>query len=264
MVTKNYSQQIKQLREKHDLSQEYLAKKINVSRPTYSQLEKGNKDLTISQAEALARIFNISLSDLFNENDPENIDVVLSKEKSKRLVSKKKSDTRIILSEANVKKFQEVLLYVLNRVGAKPNIGETALYKLLYFIDFDFYEKYEDQLIGAQYIKNHFGPTPVEFEKVVKEMESKGEIERVKSSFFRYEQKKYLPRRDPELKTLTAEELAHIDWELDRLGDMTASQLSALSHIDTPWKVAKDRDALEYEHVFYRPEETSVREYEEI
>ncbi len=47
------------------------------------------------------------------------------------------------------------LLYVLNKVGCKYNVGETVLYKLLYFIDFDFYEKYEEQLIGATYVKNH-------------------------------------------------------------------------------------------------------------
>jgi hypothetical protein len=45
---------------------------------------------------------------------------------------------------------------------------------------------------------------------------------------------------------------------------LTATQISALSHLDTPWVAAKDREPLEYEHVFYRPEETSVREYEPL
>jgi len=58
--------------------------------------------------------------------------------------------------------------------------------------------------------------------------------------------------------------LAHIDWEIDRLGNLTAAQISALSHLDTPWITAKDREPLEYESVFYRPKETSVREYEPI
>ena len=60
----------------------------------------------------------------------------------------------------------------------------TVLYKLLYFIDFDYYEKFEEQLVGATYIKNHFGPTPVEFKKIVESMESKGELETVKSKYF--------------------------------------------------------------------------------
>jgi len=53
-------------------------------------------------------------------------------------------------------------------------------------------------------------------------------------------------------------------WEIDRLGDLTATQISSLSHLDTPWVAAKEREVLEYEHVFYRPEETSVREYEPL
>ena len=66
-----------------------------------------------------------------------------------------------------LKKFKEVLLYILEKVGSKPNVGMTVLYKLLYFIDFDYYEKFEEQLLGATYIKNHF-TNPVEFKKSLK------------------------------------------------------------------------------------------------
>jgi hypothetical protein len=78
--------------------------------------------------------------------------------------------TRISIPQKNLKKFEQVLLYILCKVGSKPNIGETVIYKLLYFIDFNFYEKYEEQLIGATYIKNQYGPTPKEFIKVVDTM----------------------------------------------------------------------------------------------
>ena len=53
---------------------------------------------------------------------------------------------RINVPQKNFQKFKEVLIYILNSVGAKPNIGETVIYKLLYFIDFDYYEKHEEQL----------------------------------------------------------------------------------------------------------------------
>lgn len=62
-------------------------------------------------------------------------------------------------------------MYILKKVGAKPNVGQMVLYKLLYFIDFDYYELFETQLMGLQYIKNHYGPTPVAFAKLVKDME---------------------------------------------------------------------------------------------
>ena len=51
---------IQHMRKKHNLTQEFLASKIGVSRPTYIQIEQGEKDLTISSAKTLADIFGIS------------------------------------------------------------------------------------------------------------------------------------------------------------------------------------------------------------
>ena len=174
---------IQQLRKKNNLTQEFLASKLGISRPTYLQIEQGKRDLTISEAKKLAAIFGIAVED-FLVGKLSKQKVVLGKENP--LKKSKTAEIRIIMPRANVKKFKEVLLYILGKIGAKPNIGETALYKLLYFIDFDFYEKFEKQLTGARYIKNHYGPTPVEFKKIVEEMEKKGEIEKVRSKYFQY------------------------------------------------------------------------------
>ena len=59
-----------------------------------------------------------------------------------------------------VDKFKNVLLYILERCAGKPNVGETVLYKLLYFADFNYYELYEEHLTGAKYRKLPFGPVP--------------------------------------------------------------------------------------------------------
>jgi uncharacterized phage-associated protein len=150
---------------------------------------------------------------------------------------------------------------MLNKVGSKPNIGETVLYKLLYFTDFDFYEKYEEQLIGATYIKNYYGPTPVEFEKIVAEIMDK-EIIKVKSKYYDYPQRKYLPLRKADLSKLRANEIEVIDKVLDKLSDMNAKQISDYSHDDVPWLTTKDNEVIEYESVFYRTPIYSVREYE--
>ncbi len=145
----------------------------------------------------------------------------------------------------------------------KTNVGETVLYKLLYFIDFDFYEKYEEQLIGATYIKNYHGPTPIEFKPIVEEMGKKGEIEKVRSKYFQYDQKKYLPRRKPDLSRLNAQEIKHIDEVLARLSNKNAQELSDYSHNDVPWITTEDGKPIEYEAVFYRSRKTSVRSYED-
>jgi len=258
------SKKLKLLREQNHFSQEYVAGKLNLSRPTYIQIENGVRELTISEAEKLAEIFDMSLENFLarkKETKP-----IISIRGRKEISRKDKNEIRINIPQEKANKFEQVLLYILAKIGGKPNIGQTVLYKLLYFIDFDFYEKYEEQLIGARYMKNTHGPTPIMFAKIIDHLQKERKVEKVKSKFYKYEQTKYLVNPDIpiDLSALSAQELAHIDWEIDRLGDLTAAQISALSHIDTPWVVAENREPLEYEHVFYRPDETSVRQYEEL
>ncbi|WKZ30153.1 MAG: DUF4065 domain-containing protein [Candidatus Dojkabacteria bacterium] len=251
---------IQKQREMQNLSQEYVAKKLDVSRPTYIAIEQGKRDPTSSEIKKLAALFHITPSELLEEEISHDIEVVVTSKKGKQ---KEIAPLRINVPQKNLDKFREVLLYILVKVGAKPNIGETVLYKLLYFIDFDYYEKFEEQLIGATYIKNHFGPTPVEFKMLVEDMVESEELEVIKSKYFQHNQKKYQAVRNPDLsKLLTAQEIKHIDEVLARLSDKNASELSNYSHQDVPWVVAEEGKPIEYESVFYRTPKTSVRNYE--
>ncbi len=250
-----------ELRNNQGISQAFVAEKIGVSRTSYIEIEKGAKELTLSQANTIAGIFGITLSELIAGEKPMDVKVSINDKPEKKAKKIDRQEIRIDVPQKNLKKFKEVLLYVLEKVGSKSNVGMTVLYKLLYFIDFDYYEKFEEQLVGATYIKNHFGPTPVEFKKIVESMESKGELETVKSKYFLHEQTKYLPRREPDISVLNAREIKHIDEVLSRLSDKNAKELSDYSHQDIPWLGTKDGEVIKYESVFYRTPETSVRIY---
>lgn len=255
---------IQKQRETHNFSQDYVAKKLGMSRPTYINIEKGDRDLSLTELQKLAKLFNTTVDTLINQKPVEDIGVTIVEKGKNEKRRKKENKMRISIPQKNYNKFREILLYILTKVGAKPNVGETVLYKLLYFIDFDYYEKYEEQLIGATYIKNHHGPTPVEFKKLVQEMIKKGEIVPVQNKYFSYDQKKYLATRNPELsKLLNAQELQHIDEVLARLSNKNATELSEYSHQDIPWIVAEDSKPIDYETVFYRTPKTSVRNYGE-
>jgi uncharacterized phage-associated protein len=177
--------------------------------------------------------------------------------------SVEKNNLRIDIPQENISKFKEVLLYILGKVGAQPNVGQTVLYKLLYFIDFDYYELYEDQLIGAKYIKNTYGPTPVDFAKITKEMQVNHELEEIKANHFKYEQTKYLPIREANLQLFSAREIKHIDTILEKHARKSATELSTLSHKDVPWIITDEKEIIPYDSVFYRTSETSVRTYQE-
>ncbi len=249
---------LKKLREQLGMSQQKLARLLGLSRPTISQIEHGERRICAEELVKLSEIFGFSVDSLLNiEEQPE---VILHKAKRGKKVKRR---IRINVPQRNLEKFKEVFLYILNKVGSKPNIGETVIYKLLYFIDFDFYEKYEEQLIGATYIKNRYGPTPIEFKKIVDKMINDKEIEKVKSEYFDFPQTKYLPLKKADLSKLRAHEIELINSVLNRLSDKDAAQISIYSHKDVPWLTTGKGKVIEYESVFYRTALYSVREYSE-
>lgn len=257
-IYKKLGKRVKHLRDLAGMTQGELAKRLKISRPTIAQIEKGERRIPADELMKLAQIFNLDVNTLLElDEEPE---VILDKS---RKGTKSKPQIRINVPQKNLQKFKQVLLYILNKVGSKPNIGETVIYKLLYFIDFDYYEKYEEQLIGATYTKNQYGPTPIEFQKIVKEMIKEKEITKVKDQYFKYPQTKYLPLKKADLSGLSANEIRVIDKVLGDLSDKNAKEISEYSHNDVPWLTTENSEIIEYESVFYRTAPYSVRKYDE-
>src|SRR5712672_1692203 len=71
------------------------------------------------------------------------------------------------------REMQQVILYFLERIN-NVHLGRTKLMKLLYFVDFDHYEKYGESVTGAVYRKLPHGPYPKDEEKLIKKMQQKG------------------------------------------------------------------------------------------
>jgi transcriptional regulator with XRE-family HTH domain len=256
-TSKQIGQRIKKLRDEVGVTQQEVADRLGVLRPTISQMESGERKVSADELIKLSEILNTSVPYLMGlERRPE---IFLQE----GVETVQKSEMRINVPAKNLEKFKEVLLYILGKVGSKPNIGETVLYKLLYFIDFNYYEKYEEQLIGATYFKNQHGPTPIEFKKIAEKMIKDKEIVRVKSTYFTFPQRKYLPLRKPNLAKLKANEIDLIDDVLCKLSDMNTSQISEYSHNDVPWLTTENEKKIEYESVFYRTVPYTVREYSE-
>lgn len=256
---KDLGVKIKKIREKLSLSQETLGKKLGMGRVAISQIETGDRKISAEEIAEFAKVFNVPTDILLDIK--KDIEIVFEKQDMKK--KETKQEIRISVPQKNLQKFKEILIYILEKVGSKPNVGETVLYKLLYFMDFNFYEKYEEQLIGATYMKNHHGPTPKEFIKVVEEMMDSEELIKVQNKYFQHLQKKYLPLRKPDLTLFKAHEKELIDDVLNNLSDMNASQISEYSHNDVPWQTTEDGEVIDYESVFYRTPPYSVRNYSE-
>ena len=94
--------------------------------------------------------------------------------------------------EFNKEKFKQVLHYIIASCGHIDNVGKTVLYKLSYFSDFNYYELYEEMLTGESYRRLPYGPAPIHFDDVVKELEAEDKVSQNKAIYGTYPQFKYL------------------------------------------------------------------------
>ena len=254
-ANKELNQVIQEQRAKKAWSQDQLANELGVSRSAISQIENGERGVSSVELKRLSEIFGVTADFLLGlENEPE---VALGKPPKKKALQAKE---RISVPHHRVEKFQNVLLYLLERCGGKPNVGETVLYKLLYFADFNFYELFEEQMTGATYRKLQYGPVPREFGEIVKEMVGRQELLSVKDNFYGYQQTRYIPLKKADLNQLTAAEKSILDSVVERFSDKSAKWLSDYSHDDIPWKATAEKEVIDYELVFYRTPAYSVRD----
>lgn len=254
---KQIGQRIAELRKLKGLSQEDLAKRVNISRPSLAQIELGNRSVDILELQKLALTLEFSLDDFVSQN--------FSALKAKDVIEEKKvrkAKERISVPSLNVTKFKNVLLYVLERCAGKPNVGETVLYKLLYFSDFNYYEMYEEHLTGAAYRKLPYGPVPQNLDTIINQLVEKGQLQRVKTEYHGYPQTRYLPLEKADLTELLASEKDIIDRVIEQMSDWSAATISDYSHKDLPWEVTDEGQEISYELAFYRASPYSVRSYD--
>lgn len=130
------------------------------------------------------------------------------------------------------KKFAEIVNYVCHTYN-HGDLTEMKLWKLLFFCEADFYEKYGKRLTDIDYIKNTHGPTP-EYP---------------------------LPNGHPAficpneltLQTLSAQELESIQETCEKYSRLPASALRSLSHDDPIFLAAEhEKDILDFSLVRYR------------
>lgn len=250
-------QRISELRKRKQFSQEDLAKLVGISRPSLTQIELGKRSLNIMELQKFGQVLGFSLDDFMSEKFSLDTLDYLEEKKEQNVAD------RISVPSLKVGKMKNILLYILEHCAGKPNVGETVLYKLLYFSDFNYYELYEEQLTGASYRKLPFGPVPQNLDFIINDMIESEAIQRLKTEYHGYPQTRYIPLVKADLTEFKASEKEVIDRVIEQMSDWSASAVSNYSHKDIPWMVSKDGEEINYELAFYREPPFSVRNYEE-
>ncbi len=257
LTQKEIGRRIAEIRKNKGYSQGDLAKMLDINRPSLTQIELGNRNLTVLELNEIARILSVSIDKLLSSSF--NLQEQLIEQEEKDEVR----EYRVSIPGLKVNKFKDILLYILEKCAGKPNVGETLLYKLLYFADFNYYELHEEYLSGAEYRKLPYGPVPQKLDIIINQMIAKKQLKRLRVDYHGYPQTRYIPLAKPNLKSLSAREKVVIDSVIDQYSDWSASAISDYSHKDMPWLASKEGEAIDYELVFYREAPYSVRNYDE-
>lgn len=213
---------IKKLRQEHKWTQDQVAEMLWVSRVTYNLIEnwKTPRDPYIEQFQD---IFDVSFSALENNN-----------------IQKQKS-----VDDDIYEKSKELILYIISKTSQLPNVWKTVLYKMLYFCEFDWYEKTWERFTWMDFIKLPKWPAPQGFDFMISRMYKDNEIIPVNAKFMWYTQQRYLINKKLENVFVVGDKQKFVDSIINRFKDMNASEISEYSHGDVPWKATWDMDIID-------------------
>lgn len=157
-----------------------------------------------------------------------------------------KSKMRISKPTFNPEKFREAILFVLDKTGG---LCEEKLARILYFIDFDYYEVVEEHLMGATYRKKAIYASTSKLKPTLRELIKTGKVEKGIT--------KYFSLKKPDLSLFNKGEKFMLDEVTEhyfRGPEWDPTQ------IDAPIMATKQNCTINYEAAFYRTPSFCARE----
>ncbi len=153
----------------------------------------------------------------------------------------------------NRKKYQNTILYLCSKLKGEIR-GKKKLAKLLYFVDFDLYEKSQKIITGAKYLAYPMGPFPEALEEITNEMAKNKTlgIKQIKEADGYNPTEVYKCLTEPDLSVFDDEEKKMLDRIILKYGNLTGKQLEELSHAEAPYIGTELRKEIPYELAFYR------------
>ena len=154
----------------------------------------------------------------------------------------------------NRKKYQNAVLYLCQKLGGEIR-GKKKLAKLLYFADFDFYEKYQKSITGDVYEAYPKGPLPSALNDVISELAKKKalQVKTVKEWGDQYAPTEVFKCiTSPDMSVFAADEKKMLDRIVKRYGELNGEQLAELSHNEAPYTAVKLYQEIPYEFTYYR------------
>ena len=156
------------------------------------------------------------------------------------------------MAKINEKKYKNVVLFFAKKVR-NGTLGKLKMMKLLYFLDFDFFEKYGKSVTGDIYLRFENGPIPKMAEKILKAMDGKDiKITKIKVADGYNDQQHIEALKDFDMNLFTKEELIMLEEVAEKWERFTGSEMKMATHGEAPWIATKPNDVIDYNLAYYR------------
>lgn len=150
-------------------------------------------------------------------------------------------------------RFRELVLYVSKRCADDDAFGATMLNKILYYADFQAYERLGMPLTGVPYFRIKNGPAPFHVMKVRRDLVEEGALLIKEVPYGNYVQHRSIALRDADLSLFSKGELEIVDQVIEALSGKTATKISFESH-KIAWHVLSNKERIPYESAFFSDE----------
>lgn len=152
----------------------------------------------------------------------------------------------------NKEKYKAAFLYLARKLGKIE--GKKKICKLFYFLDFDYYEAYNQPFTGDVYKAYPMGPVPTYLDVIIDELEREKSIRINKIRTFPNHENDTIvfePKKGTDY-TFTVEEKKMLDRIVRIYGNLTGKDLENLSHSQAPYNAVSTYEIIPYEFTYYR------------
>lgn len=156
------------------------------------------------------------------------------------------------MAKINDKKYRNLILFFAGKIK-NGTLGKLKIMKLLYFLDFDYFEKYGLSVSGDEYLRFDNGPVPRMAEKILKEMIGKDiKITKRKIGLGLNDQQHIEALKDFDMNLFSKEELLMMEETANKWERFSGSDMKNASHGEAPWIATKPNGVIDYNLAYYR------------
>lgn len=215
------AERIRRLRNERGLSQAEVASNLGISRPSYIDIEKGKRELKLSQLIILASMLRIPAEELQFDS------------------------AMVATNDFSMPKLKQIILNCIRFGGATNDskITKTKLAKLVYLAEFKWFYDQLQPLTGFAYRRLAQGPVPDAYFRAIDELfdEQLIDIKRQGSAFM------ISLNEAASRDLLTKDELATIKSVSQKWRASNTQQIVDFTHKQLPWKICRPGELIPYE-----------------